>query len=400
MDSSDSDLEFAASVLLVSPTLTALESTENAVFSEDLPTTVTRQNARVALGRLARRAQRDLYRLRPQPSPSPSQLPIADRAWSIIQRAFAGHCAWFDASQPWVLRCRDILQQIRAIVEAGRTDLWQAFESVMERQGASELEKEEWWDENATTKFDSRPGMEPSFPRTQAEGVYLVEAFLAQKCVMNFDGRSVFLYGRLVTHVSEADKPEGKNYLLYQIIRQVLDVGGHFICIPAIITATTDTASQLQHDATAVAELYVAIVLGTWQLNKDFLHDRATAGLPIVKGDGGNVKIPFEKPYRGPRDAADDTDDDEDTEEVKSAITLFGGLSTILALLQCPEEAPSAVTTSAAQLAESREALEEEIGAIKTQVMDENNDDDGGWASDEEITNRAVGGKQDTKRRQ
>lgn len=57
----------------------------------------------------------------------------------------------------------------------------------------------------------------------------------------------------------------GKNTLLYQILREILDKGGYFTCAPAIVTATTDAATQMQHDATAVAELYVAVVLGNWQ---------------------------------------------------------------------------------------------------------------------------------------
>lgn len=47
---------------------------------------------------------------------------------------------------------------------------------------------------------------------------------------------------------------------------------------------------------------------------------------------------------------------------------LFGRLSTILALQQYPEEAPSAVTVSADELAAWRKAVEEEIELMKAQT--------------------------------
>lgn len=53
----------------------------------------------------------DLHRLHPQPPISSSSSPgsIPDRAWGVVGRALAGQyaAAWFDASQPWALRCRN-----------------------------------------------------------------------------------------------------------------------------------------------------------------------------------------------------------------------------------------------------------------------------------------------------
>lgn len=55
---SDFEVEVATPVLQVGPTLTALESSENAVFTTAFPTVVTRQEAQVALGRLRPRTPR------------------------------------------------------------------------------------------------------------------------------------------------------------------------------------------------------------------------------------------------------------------------------------------------------------------------------------------------------
>lgn len=73
------------------------------------------------------------------------------------------------------------------------------------------LEGEAWWEEHNLTKFDSRPGVASTFPRAHTAGVYLIEGFLGGMCVLLYDGRSTFLYGRLVTHSSEAYKPEGEH---------------------------------------------------------------------------------------------------------------------------------------------------------------------------------------------
>lgn len=162
----------------------------------DVPTAVSETRARSVLtSHQLTHTDRTLYNGYAAAAVAPT-VDANERTWRLVQSYF------LNGNLDWQVRLRQTLHTLRQIVEQGMKPLWQHVRTALLTY-PSLLEDGTWWDTHSGPRYDSRPGSGSSFPREDAAGIGFFIGFLGGKVVLWYDGRSVCMLMRLMTHLGE-----------------------------------------------------------------------------------------------------------------------------------------------------------------------------------------------------